>query len=340
MGAIHTHLSLYVWAIHTPFVRSRPGLEAFLHFSDMQPKLAALDRRNVLVASLLAAASSTVRPIAAHAKLGDPGPSPDDVEEQLINLLQRGAPAGSQLSAPQASQAEALMSALEASGGGSQLLASEGIGSWGPWIGAWDIVYTGQSEFAGGPIGPATATKLNKGQPDIRLRLLSARMFVYGPMDAASDLRGVGRDGGTSTELTYELRQPMADLRREVLLARSGSFTKLPAYAYRVEFARPATRLLLPIPDAASGSEGSAPKPLDADSMGVLNPSGGASLREITYLSEKLWISRSNDDGGLLVLQRTDARAFRPPEERPDLTATCSEAVFVRGKVCRDLPLF
>ena len=53
----------------------------------MQPKLAELDRRNVLVASLLAAASSTVRPIAAHAKLGDPGPSPDDVEEQLINLL-------------------------------------------------------------------------------------------------------------------------------------------------------------------------------------------------------------------------------------------------------------
>ena len=127
------------------------------------------------------------------------------------------------------------------------------------------------------------------------------------------------------TELTYELRQ-QADLRREVLLARS--VTKLPAYAYRVEFARPATRLLLPIPDAASGSEFSAQASgcrLDGCAQSVRGVA-----REITYLSEKLWISRSNDDGGCC------AAANRRPRFPPTGRAARPHRDVLRGLRARE----
>jgi hypothetical protein len=279
---------------------------------------ACLERRDLLLASILAAAS--VPPHASRAS--ELLPPIDEVEDTLINLLQAGAPAGTLLTRAQASKAEMLVAALEADGG-EQLLANEGIGSWGSWIGSWDVRYVGQSGFIGGPLFPGV-TKFQPGQPEVRPRLRSARQFVFGPTDTAADLRGIGRDGSLSTELTYAL-----DGGTELLLTRSGSFTKLPKYAYRTEYVQPARRLLMP-----------GATPLAVDTLGVFNPAGGASLREISYLSEKLWISRSNDDGGLLVLQRTDARALAPPEERPDLTATCAEAVFVRGKVCRTTPLF
>ena len=295
-----------------------------------------LHRRSVLVASVLVAASSMPPP--AGAKLAQL-PSDDALEEKLIDLLQLyGGPAGSRLTPSQAQRAEALTAALEASGGGSQHLASEGIGSWGPWIGAWDVLFTAPSDFPGGPIALSTATER---QPEGRLELVSARQFVFGPSDAASDLRGIGRDGGISTELTYALQPLSVDGGQQLLLARSGSFTKLPDYSYRLDFAQPARRVLLPLAVADAGtSSGAMAKPLDIDTRRMLGPAGGASLRDITYLSEKLWVSRSNDGGGLLVLKRTDARAVAPPAERPDLMATCAEAVFVRGKVCRDRPLF
>ena len=59
---------------------------------------------------------------------------------------------------------------------------------------------------------------------------------------------------------------------------------------------------------------------------------GGATLKDVLYLSERLWISRSGDDGALTVLQRCDTRALAPPAGRPDLTAPCSDT---RGTLCR-----
>ena len=83
--------------------------------------------------------------------------------------------------------------------------------------------------------------------------------------------------------------------------------------------------------------DAAAPAPLASprDALGSFELPGGASLREITYLSEQLWISRSGDDGSVVVLGRSEATPLMPPAGRADLTATCAEAVFVRGAVCR-----
>ena len=41
-----------------------------------------------------------------------------------------------------------------------------------------------------------------------------------------------------------------------------------------------------------------------------------ASFSTTTYLSERMWVTRSSDDGaGVAVLRRTDADAVRPPSK-------------------------
>ena len=239
--------------------------------------------------------------------------APDDgAEERLIALLSKGGVAGAKLRPVDVNEVERLVAELAADGGSSRL-AAEGIGSWGSWIGAWDVLYT-QPGFTGGPVNPSNA------------RLVSARQFVYGPVDTKADLQGIGRDGSTSTECVYA----PGDGSPSVLLARSGSFTKLPAYDFRLEFAAPPRAYRLPA-DGAAPSSLASPR----DALGSFELPGGASLREITYLSEQLWISRSGDDGSVVVLGRSEATPLMPPAGRADLTATCAEAVFVRGAVCR-----
>ena len=239
--------------------------------------------------------------------------APDDgAEERLIALLSKGGVAGAKLRPVDVNEVERLVAELAADGGSSRL-AAEGIGSWGSWIGAWDVLYT-QPGFTGGPVNPSNA------------RLVSARQFVYGPVDTKADLQGIGRDGSMSTECVYA----PGDGSPSVLLARSGSFTKLPAYDFRLEFVAPPRAYRLPA-DGAAPSSLASPR----DALGSFELPGGASLREITYLSEQLWISRSGDDGSVVVLGRSEATPLMPPAGRADLTATCAEAVFVRGAVCR-----
>jgi hypothetical protein len=64
----------------------------------------------------------------------------------------------------------------------------------------------------------------------------------------------------------------------------------------------------------------------------IRTAAGGATLKKISYLSERVWISRGGDGGALTVLVRCSARARAPPAERPDLTAPCSDT---RGTLCR-----
>ena len=244
-----------------------------------------------------------------------------------IALLSKGGVAGAKLRPVDVNEVDRLVAELAADGGSSRL-AAEGIGSWGSWIGAWDVLYT-QPGFTGGPVNPSNA------------RLVSARQFVYGPVDTKADLQGIGRDGSMSTECVYA----PGDGSPSVLLARSGSFTKLPAYDFRLEFTAPPRAYRLPADGARASSAGAAG--LAARCARQLRAAGLRFLREITYLSagirsarsphlsEQLWISRSGDDGSVVVLGRSEATPLMPPAGRADLTATCAEAVFVRGAVCR-----
>ena len=276
--------------------------------------------RRAVVTSLIAGAM--LRPLPGGAATVG-AVAPEDLEERLIERLRAGGAAAKRLAPADVAAAEALMDELERSGG-SQLQAAEGIGSWGSWIGAWDVLYCGAA-CADGPLAPRPA-KTDGAQ----LRLVGARQYVYGPSNSREDLKGVGRDGGTSTELLYA---PSLDEAPSLLLARSGSFTKLPAYAFRVEFPQLPRAFELPVETG-----GGALRPLPAAELGA--PAGGAWSRDISYLSERLWISRSSADGGRRVLLRSDAVPLVPPAERPDLTYMCSDAVFVRGSICRKKALF
>ena len=289
--------------------------------------------RRGVVAGLLAATASYRRPHSLSAT----GVDIDALESRLVSLLEvAGATAASNSPPLQDVEVERMISRLT-SVGGSQREAAEGIGSWGSWIGAWDVLYSRPS-FVGGPLGLTQSTA----------QLVSARQYVYGPVDAASDLRGVGGDGGISTECVYALAAGEAQP-RAVVLSRLGSFTKLPAFDFRVDFSARARAYELNAGSAvAAGDHGrvrAAPSPTltplaSQKALGVVDKPSGASLREIAYLSERLWISRSGDDGGVVVLQRSEAAPLVPPSERPDLTATCAEAVFVRGAICRKQALF
>ena len=256
------------------------------------------------------------------------------VEDRLIQLLQDSEAVGAGPLVARSREVDGLINDLERTGG-SQRDQTDGIGSWGSWIGAWDVLYVGGSPFVGGPVG-SLRTKLRAGGEEVTLRCVSARQFVYGPQDAAEDLSLKGRDGGTSTELVYAMDD--AGGGGQILLTRSGAFTKMPGFDFRLDFAQPPRAYRLSAD--ADGSDSGLRQMAIATTTGVLYPMGGASLREISYLSERLWISRSNDDGGRVVLLRSDARALVPPAQRPDLTATCAEAIFVRGAVCRTKGLF
>ena len=252
------------------------------------------------------------------------------IEDQLMVALEPGG-VGAKRSPSELRDLEGLIAQLERFGG-SQKGLTEGPGSYEvPWIGCWDVL------FVGGVAGfPAS---LSDGAT-----LRGARQFVYGPPNARDELRGIDRDGGTSIECTVELPAPVGGAARpdgarpasRVLLASSGSLTKLPNFAYRLDFAQPARAYALPTEGDADSDDGvgAALTELPAAAAGSLvhATAGGATLKEISYLSERVWISRSADGGALTVLARCDARALAPPAGRPDLTAPCSDT---RGTLCR-----
>lgn len=313
--------------------------------------------RGRFLSGLLAASTAVINP----SVLGAANAATDAVldegllEDRLIELLQMGGPGGAMLSPLRVTAIEQTIAQL-VSVGGSQKLAAEGIGSWGSWLGSWDILY--------GPINPSQGAA----------QLVSARQFVYGPLDTKADLKGTGRNGGTSTEYLYSLPTPPAgtssSASQHLLVRRTGEFTKLEGYEYRIAFAQPVEAYRLePGPPAAptpAGTPVRSPPPTLLTSRAMSDAFGsgaageldlmpdGASLRQITYLSERLWISQqemphprgdvrdeSRPGGstgrgdGVLVLRRSDAAPMLPPADRPDLTSTCAEAIFVRGAICR-----
>ena len=261
-----------------------------------------------------------------------PAADAQQLEDQLLAALEPGG-VGAKRSPSELRAAEGLIAQLERLGGTQKALA-EGPGSYEvPWIGCWDVL------FVGGAAGfPASLA------PSGGATLRGARQFVYGPPSVKDDLRGIDREGGTSIECTYEMPPgptgavPPDGARpaSRVLLASSGSLTKLPNFAYRLDFTQPARAYALPTAGgAADGDDGVGSLPeLPAAAAGSLirATAGGATLKEISYLSERVWISRGGDGGALTVLARCNARALAPPAGRPDLTAPCSDT---RGTLCR-----
>ena len=234
--------------------------------------------------------------------------------------------------------------------GGSQTSLAEGIGAFElPWLGCWDILYAGGGDAFDGL----------RNTDRRRLQLTSAKLFINGPPRAGEELEGYGRDGGCSTELTYAVPDEReggrvgAGSRRRLLVARSGTLVKLPAFAYRLEVAPLAETFLFDAfssDDEHRGQVGPALTPLrDVDMLGTLPlvanaaRGGAGTLRDITYLDERVWISRSRDDGALTILQRCGSRAQAPPPTRPDLTGPCSETGWSTrgaGRLCRSSQLF
>ena len=82
-----------------------------------------------------------------------------------------------------------------------------------------------------------------------------------------------------------------------------------------------------------------APKPVATNAKAWWRRAYAYALRECRKGREDRWANAIR----LLRMRRAYiplyARAVAPPADRPVL-ATCAEAVFVRGKVCRDRPLF
>jgi len=234
-------------------------------------------------------------------------------------------------------EADALIAELERAGG-SQIDLAEGIGAFEvPWIGSWEVkLMSDASDFRFASRNGAISTPL---------RLVSGRLFVFGPPNAREELRGIDSEGGISTEWIYSPLDEGVQSRDRFLIQRTGVLMKLPEYAYRLDFPQPAALFRYDTPSeaasAGSARDDAAPAlsqlPVDALSGAALRMGAGTTLRRITYLSERLWISRNGDGGALLVLQRSSSRALAPPAGRPDLTAPCSDT---RGTLCRKQPLF
>ena len=250
------------------------------------------------------------------------------LEDLLVQKLRAdGGAAGTLLSPTDDDTVTSLVSQLERQGG-SQLEPAEGIGSWGSWIGSWEIIYAEPSREG----SPIVSSKVDTGRP---LRLVSAREFVYGPPNAAEDLQGAASNGGASIECLFA-QDGGSSAGTQLVVSRSGSFTKLSALSYRRDFGGAAVRVL---PSSTGNAGANAASVATYALAAPIEPVGGIMLGEFTYLSERLWISKS-EGGARTVLLRSDAAPLAPPTARPDLTATCSEAVFSqRAQVCRKTAL-
>ena len=239
---------------------------------------ALLSRRLVLAATCC---SSWPRPA-----LSTPSPVVDEeaLEARLVQALESGGVAGTQLSRGQLASAESTVHALEAVGG-SQFAAAGGEGAWElPFVGGWDVLY----EEVGTVVGAS-------GLSDFTL--VSARIYIWGPAEI-------------STECVLRTTRGT-----EVLLTRTGSVTNLPRTEVRLDLSSPMAAYR--VSSAAAPTLGPA---VALDTLGLrASPAGGGPVRRTTYLSERLWITRSEcidcgDTSELAVLRRTEAElAIRPP---------------------------
>lgn len=314
------------------------ALLASLHALIPSPR-ADLSRRSAIVTGLAAPLSLLAMPHDAVALLAaDDTDEDEELEEKLLVALTSGTK----------SEADRLVRVLE-DRGGSQRALTEGPGAFEtPWVGAWKVQYA---------IGDAAApARLQYRSSGNELRLVASRQFVFGPTNAKEELRGIGTDGGISTEWTYATNAAGADAAGErVLIVKSGSLVKLPNFGYHAEYSQPAQYFQY---DATSSTTSSAKapalSPLPADALdtprdavglrGALATVPAGSLSQISYFSERLWLSRGSKDGALTVLQRCTDRALAPPAARVDLTAPCSETGVENdlrgGRLCRKEALF
>lgn len=313
-----------------------------------------LARPDDAVAGTMAAATITMQQVAAANTASD-ADDPEALEDKFLAALKSGAK----------SEADRLARLLEDRGGSQRALA-EGPGAFEiPWVGGWNVYASGVA---------AAPDRLQFKSSGKELRLVASRQFVFGPANAKEELKGIGREGGVSTEWIYAAAActvRCADADDEgtgrVLIVKSGSLVKLPDFGYRAEYSQPAQTFRY---DAATLSSSEAPvlSQLPADVLEAARLSGTNALLDlsdpastklrgalamldvgglcrISYFSERLWLSRStSSDGALTVLQRSGDRALAPPATRPDLTAPCAETGIEKdlrgGPLCRQSALF
>ena len=263
---------------------------------DRLPLSHTLSRRAAIVGACGGCVSSTM-PCAAAPEADWRSADAENLEARLSQLLEVGGPMGARLSPSQVVAADAVVGTLEGIGG-TQLGAASDEGVWElPFVGGWDVLLA-RPTFVGGPPG---------GDRAGGLELVSARQFIWGPGEE-----------GTSTECVYaevRSRPDVSEAVAAIVLTRTGSITNLPATDVRFDFPTPpsASSTVLSA-DAGKAPTLGTPKPLGA--VGLSIKPGGTSLRRTTYLSERLWVMRSSDDGGLMVLRRTDTDALQPPSRR------------------------
>ena len=153
------------------------------------------------------------------------------------------------------------------------------------------------------------------------LSLVSARQYIWGPAE-----------GGITTECVVRTARVGTAEASEVVLTRTGSVANLPGAEVRLDLSSPMAAYRVSSAGgaggagagaAAAGAAAAAPALGAAVPLGTLgvrtSPAGGGPVRRTTYLSERLWITRSGcvdcgDASELAVLRRTEAElAIRPP---------------------------
>lgn len=203
-----------------------------------------------------------------------------------------------QKTAPQDAEARTIVAELE-SRGGSQIMASQPLGRWViPWLGGWERLWTSQpdSSFLGGPVRDNFGLSTDSQRSSVSLGAggtifsqMSGRQFIYGP--------GVG---GVTTEYLYSA----PGVASKVLLTREGVVTNLGGNYFELDFPTPLQAY--PVQTIAGADSLAASTPLEGGSSKIIEAPSKAVLKT-TYLSERMWIVRSDDQ--VAVFQRTETRA-------------------------------
>mmetsp|Transcript_114615 Transcript_114615/g.220833 ORF Transcript_114615/g.220833 Transcript_114615/m.220833 type:complete len:428 (-) Transcript_114615:11-1294(-) len=359
-GGFQVGFSPSLNSMHPP-AASVPGIRQEMSSTADAGFSAQLSRRALLLAAL--AAGSVAQPLRAEtlpAVQGDDSTATQDevqeqvqvtveeeLEETLIQRLQANTIGNILPSSDQEKSVEDLITDLERRGGSLTQLANEPGSLKTPWIGAWDILYAGGKSLINSPLTFKTSLKDAAGTT---FKLVSARQFVNGVVNATAELMGIPGDDGISTEYIYapEKKGP-----RRVLLARSGSLLKLANFAYKFDFRKPRTfeykqpqysKFEYQLPTATPDGDDLDnfvlnPTKLPAKSVSV--PRAGAFSGKITYLSNRLWISRSSDDGVCTVLRRCNSMALVPSPVKKRIFAACAETGWMSGEgFCRKRAIF
>lgn len=182
--------------------------------------------------------------------------------------------------------------------GGSQIMASQPLGRWViPWLGGWERVWTSQpdSGFLGGPVrdsfglSDSQRPAASLGVGSTIFSQVSGKQFIYGP--------GVG---GVTTEYLYNA----PGVASKILLTREGVVTNLGGNYFELDFPTPLQAY--PVQTIAGTDSLASSTPLEGISSKITEAPSKALLKT-TYLSERMWIVRSDEQ--VAVFERTATRA-------------------------------